>query len=168
MKTEIVLSLLVLIFSMPTSQVLSRGNLDSAEELFDAEKYERAIRHLKEVIREDPLDARAHVLLGDCYGRLGKHKDAIKAYHEAIRINPSNTEALFGLGMTYGKLDRRPEAIEAFRKVVEINPSDAEAHFYLGVTYDRQNQISNAWEQYKILKGLDEKLADRLYHIIFW
>ena len=168
MKRGMVLSLLVLIFSMPTGQTLSGGNLDSAEELFDAEKYERAIKHLKEVIKEDPIDARARVLLGDCYGRLGKHKDAIKAYHEAIRINPSNTEALFGLGMTYGKMDRRQEAIEAFRKVVEINPLDAEAHFYLGATYDRDNQISNAWEQYKILKRLDEKLADKLYHMIFW
>ncbi len=57
-------------------------------------------------------------------------------------------------------------AIEVFKKVIEINPKHAQAHYELGVSYDRTNHLTYAFEQYKILKTLDERLADKLYHII--
>lgn len=111
---------------------------------------------------------RAWVLMGDCYSKLEKNRRAIKAYEEAVKIDPSHEQALFALGVSYAKLEKRSGAVAAFKRVVEINPSHAEAHFSLGVLYEAQGSMSQAWEEYKVLKTLDEKLADKLYHIIFW
>jgi Flp pilus assembly protein TadD len=61
---------------------------------------------------------------------------------------------------------RHLSAIEVYKKVVEINPKHAEAHFDLGASYDRMSRLTYAFEQYRILKTLDEELADKLYHMI--
>ena len=66
------------------------------------------------------------------------------------------------------RLDKYSMAIEAFKRVVENSPDHAQAHFQLGVCYEHKNWIGEAWEQHEILKTLDKKLADKLYHIIFW
>lgn len=165
---KIVLSLIVLIFLMPTGGAFSSENLDSAKKLFAEKEYKEAIRHLKKVTKEDPANTSAWLLLGSCYGKLGKDRKALKAYQKVNQINPTHEEALLAMGMSYRRLGKNSMAIEALKEVIQVNQANAEAHFYLGVSYEHENWIGEAWEQYEILKTLDKKLADKLYHIIFW
>ena len=165
---EIILSLIALIILMPASWALPNENFDSAVQLFHAGQYKEAVKHLKKVTKKDPSNKGAWLLLGSCYSRLGKDSSAAKAYQKVIQIDPSHEEALFGLGMSGMRLDKYSVAIEAFKRVVENSPDHAQAHFQLGVSYEHKNWIGEAWEQHEILKTLDKKLADKLYHIIFW
>jgi Flp pilus assembly protein TadD len=140
MSKKTAISLFICIF-MLTSQALADEHFESAKKLFNAEEYQDAIRLLKKVTKEEPPNAEAWVLLGDSYGRLGKNESAIGAYQKA-------------------------NAIEAYKEVIRIQPGHAEAHFYLGMSYDHIGRIGYAFEHYKILKTLDEGLADKLYKII--
>ena len=160
--------MVVLISLIATGQALSIDSLTAAEELFAAGEYKECVSQLKALTKKEPANLRAWVVMGDCYSKLEKNRRAIKAYEEAVKIDPSHEQALFALGVSYAKLEKRSGAMAAFKRVVEINPSHAEAHFSLGVLYEAQGSMSQAWEEYKVLKTLDEKLADKLYHIIFW
>ena len=166
MKKKVLLFLLVSSLSMPAKYALPDGNLDAAVKLFQAQEYKKAIDHLKKATKEDPSNTEAWVIMGNCYQNLGKDTKAIKAYGKAIRLDPSHKEALLGQGISYGKSKKHAEAIAILKQLVELDPSSAAAHFYLGVSFEAIRNMSLAWEEYKILKNLDKKLADRLYHII--
>jgi Tfp pilus assembly protein PilF len=168
MKKSVLSVLIVLGISILPGQVFSNENLEVAEKLFDTQEYKKAVKHLKEVTKEDPSNTRAWVLMGDSYSGWGKHKQAIKAYEKALEQDASQKEALMGMGMSYGNMRKYGEAIVPLKHLVEIEPSNALAHFYLGVSYEAMRSMNMAWEEYKILKTLDKELADKLYHIIFW
>ena len=53
-------------------------------------------------------------------------------------------------------------AIESFIKAVRIDPYDPESHYNLGVVYYVIKEKGPAFEQYKILKLLNENYATRL------
>lgn len=163
-KTAIFL-VFIFIFVL-TSQALAGENLEAAKKLFSAQEYNDAIRLLKKVTKQEPSNAEAWVLLGDCYTGLEKNENAISAYQKAIGINPEHADAIFRLGVTYTKLGKYSNAIEAYKQVVRIQPKHAKAHFYLGMSYERIGRIGYAFQHYKILKTLDKSLADELYKII--
>jgi Flp pilus assembly protein TadD len=168
MKKKVLSALFVLSIFIPSGLAWPDENLDAAKELFYAQDYKKAVDHLKKATKKDPSNTEAWVLLGDSYRFLGKDKKAIKAYEMAIENDPSQKEALLGAGISYINLRKRPHAIGVLKHLVEIDPSNALAHFYLGVSYEGISRMSQAWEEYTILKTLDKKLADELYRIIFW
>jgi predicted Zn-dependent protease len=91
------------------------------------------------------------------YFDAGEFKKAVGLLKEVTKEEPSNTKAWILLGNSYTGLEKNKNAIKAYER---------EAHYELGVSYDRTNHLTYAFEQYKILKTLDERLADKLYHII--
>lgn len=166
MSRKIAISLISIFIFILTNQALADENFESAKKLFNADGYKEAIRLLKKVTKDEPSNAEAWALLGDCYASLGKNKNAIMAYKKVIGINPEHADAIFRLGVNYTRLDNHANAIEAYKEVIRIQPEHAEAHFYLGMSYDRIGRIGDAFEHYKILKTLDKNLADKLYKII--
>jgi tetratricopeptide (TPR) repeat protein len=70
------------------------------------------IKHQKEIIREDPLDAIAYFELGKSYLALGKHEAEVKAYREAIQLYPNYIRAHYNLAMAYDLLKNGPKAIK--------------------------------------------------------
>jgi tetratricopeptide (TPR) repeat protein len=70
------------------------------------------IKHHKEIIRKDPLDAIAYFELGRSYLALGKHEAEVKAYREAIYLYPNYIGAHYNLAMAYDLLKDGPKAIK--------------------------------------------------------
>jgi len=63
--------------------------IDAAEELLR----EGAESHLQDVVREDPAQVAAHLLLGDIYRNQNFRARAIAAYHKVLDIQPHNRQA---------------------------------------------------------------------------
>jgi lipoprotein NlpI len=59
------------------------------------------------------------------------------------------------------------EAIEACKQAIRIKPDFAEAHYFLGLGYLITKDRGSALEQYKILKNLDNNLANQLFNRIY-
>jgi tetratricopeptide (TPR) repeat protein len=55
----------------------------------------------------------------------------------------------------------------SYRQAIRLKPSLAEAHLNLGMSYLRLGDKGSAIEEYKILKGLDRELANRLFNLIY-
>jgi cytochrome c-type biogenesis protein CcmH/NrfG len=166
MKRNIALPVICLIVLVLSGQSFADNAIEPAQKLFAEQEYRKAIRHLKDLTKENPSSVEGWLLMGKCYTALKKEKKAAEAYTKVIQIDPDHEEANFLLGMSYSRLEAHLNAIEAFRRVIAVNPKNAQAHFFLGVSYDQVARLTDAFEQYKILKTMDTKLADDLRTII--
>jgi tetratricopeptide (TPR) repeat protein len=130
-------------------------------------RYTEAIEAYNQAIRIKPDFAEAHYNLGAAYDEFGRHTEAIQAFKQAIRIKPDYADAHYGLGVAYAKLGRYTEAIQAFKQAIRIKPDYAKAHYNLGVAYLFIGDRGSALDEYKILKNLDNNLANRLFNLIY-
>jgi len=130
-------------------------------------RYSEQIEAYKQAIRINPDDAYTYYNLGLTYVNLESYSKAIEAYKQAIRINPDNAYAHYNLGVAYANLGRYSEEIEAYKQAICFNSDYAYAHYGLGLAYLRTKDTGSALQEYKILKGLDVGLANRLFNLIY-
>ncbi len=71
-------------------------------------------------------------------------------------------DAYYGIGYSNLKMGLHNKAIESFIKAVKIDPYVPESHYNLGLVYFLIKEKGPAFEQYKILKILNENYATRL------
>ncbi len=129
-------------------------------------RYEEAIESYKKAISGKGDYAEASYKLGAVYAELGRYEEAIESYKQVIRSKPGYAEVQYRLGFSYAKLHLHEEAIKALKQAIQIRPDYAEAHHILGLMYLIPGNRNAALEQYRILNGLDEDLADELFKYI--
>ena len=130
-------------------------------------RHTEEIEAYKQAIRIKPDYAEAHYNLGVVYGKLGRYTKEIEAYKQAIRIKPDDAEAHYNLGAAYVSLGRYYEASEAYKQAIRLKPDWADAHYCLGLTYWLLEDRDSALQEYRILKDLDEDLANQLFNLIY-
>jgi len=128
--------------------------------------YKKAIEAFKRAVKVKPDDAEAHFSLGLAYGQTGLCEEEIQAYKHALKIKPDLARAYCNLGNSYNKLGLYEKSIEAFIQAVKLNPDNAPTHHNLGATYLQTGDRNAALKEYKILKMLDNDLADKLFSFI--
>ena len=129
--------------------------------------YEKALPYFQNAVEKDPNYADAWFYIGYCNGELGRHTEEIEAYKQAIRIKPDYAEAHYNLGAAYVSLGRYYEASEAYKQAIRLKPDWADAHYCLGLTYWLLEGRDSALQEYRILKDLDEDLANQLFNLIY-
>ena len=132
------------------------------------EDYAQALPYFEEAVQSTPRYAEAWFKVGVCNGELGRWHEAVTAVQQAIRLKPDAAEAYFVLGSAYGELGRWQEAVAALQQAIHLKPNDAEAHLNLGVAYLILGDRDSALEEYKILKTLDQNLANDLFGFLFY
>lgn len=122
---------------------------------------------IEQLVRIHPNYAASHYNIGIIYGKLGRHQDAINAFKRALVINPEIPEAYYHIGILYGILGNFRGEVAAYKQAIRIAPDFVPAHYNMGVFYLHEGQKDAALEQYKILKKLDQKTADKLFDLIY-
>jgi CheY-like chemotaxis protein len=84
----------------------------------------RAVEHLSEGTRIDPLAYRLHYHLGLLYGKQGRIYDAIQELQTALDINGRHFPALKNLAVLYQKAGFRNKAIETWERALGVAPDD--------------------------------------------
>ena len=128
---------------------------------YDLGQYPESIEAFRQEIKLQPSSVAYH-FLGDCYYFTNKLEEALAAYREAIRLTPNYEEAYIELGKVYNRLGRHADAIDSYQHALKIQPNDVIAHVGLGVTEFKQGNKDAAIRQYRILRDLDPKWAERL------
>jgi serine/threonine protein kinase/Tfp pilus assembly protein PilF len=77
--------------------------------------------HLKHV----PEDARARILLGANYARLGREEDALRELNLAVTLRANEASILYNAACVYCGLNKKTEALDALRKAWEAGSKDA-------------------------------------------
>ena len=99
-----------------------------------------AVNLLEKIVETDDRNAKARVLLGQAYDRLGRFQDAIfqlkKAKHLYIDQPEAEAEARLKLATIYMKLGNRQDAHNELRAIVSITSNEAMLHDVAGIVGD--------------------------------
>ena len=128
---------------------------------YDLGQYAESIEAFRQEIKLQPSSVAYH-FLGNSYYFTGKLEDALSAYQEAARLTPNYEEAYLELGKVYNRLGCHANAIESYQHALKLQPDDVNAHMGLGLTEFKQGNKDAAIRQYRILRDLDPKWAERL------
>jgi len=98
---------------------------------------------------------------------LNDYTKAILYFEEAVKNNPGHAEAYAFMGSCKSQLGRYQEAVEAHKQAIRIKPDYAFAHYGLGLAHLVLGDKSSALERYKILKLMNQEMADDLFNLIY-
>ncbi len=125
-----------------------------------------AIGAFREAIRIMPDFSEAHNNLGAVLLETRRYREAAAAYRQATRIRPDHAEAHANLGAALSAMGRVQDATRALLNAIRISPDNAEARLALGRCWLLLRQRRFALDEYRALKGIDPRMADRLMALI--
>ncbi len=86
---------------------------------------QRRIGALENHLKQVPEDARARILLGGDYARLGRTDDALRELNLAVTLRANEASILYNACCLYCVLDRKAEALDALSKAWEAGFRDS-------------------------------------------
>jgi len=103
--------------------------ISKATEYLDVKKNVKAEQYLDKIVKKDPVNDEAWLLLGIAKRRLGKKEKAIECFTAATELNVSKEEAWGLLTITLvdqGNIDMAKKTIE---KAGRLNPDNSRIQF---------------------------------------
>jgi tetratricopeptide (TPR) repeat protein len=140
-----------------------------------AGKQDDAIACCRQVIKLDPENRTAHLILANALFKHGMVDEAIACCHQVIDFKQSNhwtssdakmyssiAARLLGQILYENKRDYQG-AVTALRRAIEIDPEHAHSYYHLGVVLHRQGKLDEAIAALRKVIELDPKLAANAY-----
>ncbi len=101
----------------------SMGALGKSES--ERNMIQRRIGALENHLKQVPEDARARILLGGDYARLGRTDDALRELKMAVTLRANEALILYNAACLYCTLNRKSEGLDALHKAWEVGYRDA-------------------------------------------
>ena len=116
-----------------TAQVAAeRAAVDAAWKLIAGGQRPQAMVLLRDLVKKDPRNVDARLLLGSLLMEDGDRPDSIAQLSEAVRLRPQSADAQNALGEAYAAFGDPKAAQPCFERAVAINPAFAQARINLG------------------------------------
>ena len=93
-------------------------------ELYDAKKYDEAIKYFDKAIKVNPKYANAYYNRGNSYRNQGQRNLAIADYTKAIALNPRDIDYYLKRGDAYEWSGQLRLAVDDYNRALKINPND--------------------------------------------
>lgn len=137
---------------MGTPFLSSEDYDDQAHKLYNAARYDEALKLLREGLSIYPNAVELHVGVG--YARLAREEFAWakRAFEEALVLDSDHEDALAGIGETLLRFNQKEPALKAFRKVLELGyEDDLDLMLQCGRALFREGLIIEAREFFEIV-----------------
>lgn len=128
----------------PHSSVSIQQKIARARHLLEAGSNDEAIAILREVLREDPENGDAHLLLGSALALVPQRSEALKELQKAVELQPSSALAHFTLGTAQARFGDPDAAKQSLRNTLQLDPKFAEAHVSLAMILAQQHELASA------------------------
>ncbi len=145
-------------------KIIKSVNQGVPEEIKESlqEAFELAETEMEKSIKQNYLDFRPHLFLGELYnssyrlsGNTEKLEKAEEVLQKAIQLSPTNQQGYWYLADTRLIQGRTEEAISLLRQAVDLEPRLGIAHWYLAMTYKATGQYGLAKEEIIKAEGPD-------------
>jgi tetratricopeptide (TPR) repeat protein len=138
---QLLLGLLLVCASKALAQ---RSPVEQAWHMLAQGRRDEAVSLLYNIIKTDPRDANARLLLGSVLMEEGQRTESIAQLSEAVRLRPHSTQAQDALGEAFNAFGEVNRARGAFEKASVLNPGFAQAQVDLGLVLLKSGQPSAA------------------------
>jgi tetratricopeptide (TPR) repeat protein len=154
--------------AMPGSQGAGPdSSYSKGRALMQSGDYREALAIFLSIARTSPRDHLAWFSAGHCYTQMGDYKSAADAFAKTVKIKPNFAEAQASLGAALGLQGNYPEAVKAFKEAIRLDPESAISHYGLGLIYVAMKDTESALREYKVLQGLNARMAADLFNAIY-
>jgi tetratricopeptide (TPR) repeat protein len=109
-----------------------RAPVEAAWDLLAKGERKQAISALHEILKTNPGDADARLLLGSILAEDGERSESIAQLSEGVRLRPQSAEARNALGEAFKGFGEMKMARGAFEEAVALDPAFAQARENLG------------------------------------
>ncbi len=137
--------------------------LEQGEFLVRQKDYISAIPYLKEVISNNPLNAKAHYYLGICL-RETNSKNSISEFKRAIDIDPGLENIYYEMGLSYVEMNMLDGGLAAFKDQIRNNPQHFKALVGLASIYLLKNMYEKARMRLEEAQNIDESVE--MYNLL--
>jgi protein O-GlcNAc transferase len=124
--------------------VAQRSPLETAWDLAAKGQPERAAGLLEELIRKEPGNGDARLLLGSLLAVQGHLAEAVAQLKEGVRLLPNSAEGHNTLGEALNSAKDAKHAREEFEKAVQLDPKLAQAQVNLGMVLVQAGELEPA------------------------
>lgn len=139
--------------------------LDEAARLLFANKWQRAERHLRKVLKADPGNAQALHLTGVARHRAGKPKQARRFVERAVKAAPHDAAFHVTLAQILDETDDLPAAAVSYERAIALDPLDSETYFELAGAWKRLGHLEAAIDCYEKALEIAPNDAPTLYNL---
>jgi len=130
----------------PRSSKHCQREIARAKRLLEGGSNGQAIAILREVLREEPENGDAQLLLGSALALVPERSKALKELQRAVELRPSSALAHFTLGTAQARFGDSDAARRSFERTLQLDPRFAEAHVSLAMILGQQNELAPARE----------------------
>ena len=109
------------------------------------------------MLKRDPNDVHAHVLLANALAGLKDTEGAVAAFEKAVSLDPTRSGTYSELGSVQLVSGNRKAAEAAFRKAIEVDPKSANAHMALSNYLWATRDFANAEKEMRTALALDPR-----------
>lgn len=131
---------LILVSSVLSCQNPRESSLEQCEQLLRSDMVLEAVNRLEKIVEADERSAKARILLGQAYDKLGRFQDAVFQLKKAKRLYIDQPEAesavRLRLATLYMKLGSRQDAHNELRAIVNITSDEAMLREAAGIVGD--------------------------------
>ncbi len=129
-----------------------------AQDALEANRPNRAVSFLKEILKIDKKDKQAYESILRIYEDMGSYKDCITIYEEGkFKPKNENRRAFYYAALARNKMETlsadddegEKEVFNLLRKSLKISPNSITGTYYMGNFYERKNDLRRAREHYQ-------------------
>ncbi len=153
--SAVVLILLLLLFGFGSKEKPLPELMQDAIASLNAGRFEEASIHLKNVLRRDPTNAEANVLLGRAYLRMGSYLDAEKALRQVQEKGNASDDVAAMLVEALLELDRSDDALKELGSASNLSRLGPKSAQLLGRANLGVGNFADAKTHYTILRNSD-------------
>jgi len=118
----------------------------AAQKFIQKGMYDRAIKVLAGIVREDPRDIKVRQKLGDLYARENKRAEAVAEYNYVAKFYADDGFYL--------------RAIALYKQVLKLDPTQITINLKLAELYHKQNLNGDAIQQFQIVYQYYDRKGD--------
>ncbi len=108
--------------------------------------YDRAIKELAGIVRQDPKDIKVRQKLGDLYARENKRSEALAEYNYVAKFYADDGFYL--------------RAIALYKQILKLDPTQIAINLKLAELYHKQNLNGDAIQQFQLVYQFHERKGD--------
>jgi len=175
MKRNLTTSLVATLFAMAVmllaqaQQVFAQSDLQKAQALFNQKEYPLALPIAQVVVKANPKDVDALLLLGDIYDALDQQDSSLVQYLRAQDISNSayyRPDVMRRVALGYSAVEKHQDALKKAQEIVKNYPKDAMSYLTLSQVYINANEqpgfadaLRQADAQIIKAQGIDKNLV---------
>ena len=119
----------------------AQTSMEKAESLLSKGATAEAVVVLRQIVKDDPRNFDAHLLLGTALALVGERGESINQMAVAVQLRPDSASVHNQYGMVLSRFIEVKAARQEFEKALELNPALAEAHVNLSLILAQAGEL---------------------------